>query len=486
LRPGGADEAVRVVNFSGCVEDVIDAFSRRRWRIGSGVAAALLISAAAVAPASQVAVGPELQANTYTTSDQDSPAVGAAWDGAFVVTWESFLQDGSREGVFARRFSSSGGAAGAEFQVNEFTTDLQRDPRIALDHEGNFVVAWQSNPYVRNDTTAQDGDNAGVFARRFASDGSPRGTEFQVNTYTTGDQEHPDVASAENGNFVVVWGSAPTLGNPASSGQDGFSSGVYAQRFTSDGTPSGTEFRVNTYTNSAQTYPRVAADAPGNFVVVWRSNQGGDDFGIFAQRFASNGSTLGTEFHVNTYTTGLQERPAIDADAAGNFVITWQSDQQDGGSRGVFAQRYGSDGLAAGTEFQVNTYTTSYQGFPDVALNDAAEFTIVWQSFDQGADGFDIFAKRYSSDGTPECEETRINFFTQRLQRNGAVAPRSMDQFTIAWDSQALDRDRTEVRLRGFGPGQSAMAPLLSPAAMLCLAVLIGAGGYLSLRRRCA
>ncbi len=33
----------------------------------------------------------------------------------------------------------------------------------------------------------------------------PEGPEFQVNTYTTGDQESPDVAMDGAGNFIVVW-----------------------------------------------------------------------------------------------------------------------------------------------------------------------------------------------------------------------------------------------------------------------------------------
>ena len=33
----------------------------------------------------------------------------------------------------------------------------------------------------------------------------PLGAEFQVNTYTTSNQELPSVATDANGNFVVVW-----------------------------------------------------------------------------------------------------------------------------------------------------------------------------------------------------------------------------------------------------------------------------------------
>ena len=39
----------------------------------------------------------------------------------------------------------------------------------------------------------------------------PLGDDFQINTYTTGGQGGPAVALADNGEFVVVWGSADQL-----------------------------------------------------------------------------------------------------------------------------------------------------------------------------------------------------------------------------------------------------------------------------------
>ena len=104
--------------------------------------------------------------------------------------------------------------AGSEFQVNSYTTDYQRSPSVALDANGNFVVAWQSY--------GQDGSSYGVFGQRFNATGVPQGSEFQVNSYTTSAQRGPCVASAANGNFVVVWDS---------NGQDGSDFVVFGQRY---------------------------------------------------------------------------------------------------------------------------------------------------------------------------------------------------------------------------------------------------------------
>jgi hypothetical protein len=50
---------------------------------------------------------------------------------------------------------------------------------------------------------------------------------------------------------------------------------------------------------------------------------------------------LGSEFPVNTYTTDFQGEPAVAADAAGNFVVVWMGGaNEDGNNFGVFGQRF--------------------------------------------------------------------------------------------------------------------------------------------------
>ena len=106
------------------------------------------------------------------------------------------------------------------------------------------------------------------------------------------------------------------------------------------GNPLGPEFLVNTETSGHQIFSSVAADPSGNFVVVWQSDlQDGSGFGIFGQRYLSGGAPLGPEFRVNTFTTGAQRKPSVAADTAGNFVVVWQSADQDGSGYGVFGQR---------------------------------------------------------------------------------------------------------------------------------------------------
>jgi hypothetical protein len=105
-------------------------------------------------------VGSEFQVNTYTTGLQDNPAVAAAADGGFVVSWRSSGQDGSASGIFAQRYDSAGAAVDGEFQVNTYTPDAQYSPAVTGDADGNFVVVWGSN--------TQDGQATGVFGQAFS------------------------------------------------------------------------------------------------------------------------------------------------------------------------------------------------------------------------------------------------------------------------------------------------------------------------------
>jgi hypothetical protein len=83
----------------------------------------------------------------------------------------------------------------------------------------------------------------------------------------------------------------------------------------------------------------VAADSSSGFVVVW-SSLDGDQSGVFAQRYATSGAPLGTEFRVNTHTQSYQGAASVAT--SGNFVVVWHSEGQDGPGAGIFGQRYAS------------------------------------------------------------------------------------------------------------------------------------------------
>ena len=76
--------------------------------------------------------------------------------------------------------------------------------------------------------------------------------------------------------------------------------------------------------------------------VPWGTYNDGDEVGIAARRFDSANTLIGSEFQVNGYTTGEQNSPTVAADAAGNFVVTWESREQDGSGAALTTLEAGS------------------------------------------------------------------------------------------------------------------------------------------------
>ena len=365
----------------------------------------------------------EFLINTHTASDQHAAAVAMTQDGSFVVAWQSYVQDGDNYGVYAQRFDATGTPAGGELQVNTHTANTQSYPAVAMASDGSFVVVWQS--------MYQDGNGFGVFGQRYDGTATAVGGEFQVNTHTPENQWAPAVAMAPDGRFVVTWHSWA---------QDGSDFGVYAQRYDATGTAAGGEFQVNSYTTGDQSYPRMTMASDGSFVVAWTSeDQDGSGNGVYARRYDATGTAMGGEFQVNTYTTGDQQYPAVAMAPDGRFVMAWSSYGQDGSNYGVFAQRYDATGTAAGGEFQVNTYTPSIQWSPAVALASDGSFVVAWMSNGQDGSYDGVYAQRYDATGTAVGGEFQVNVYTLDNQKTPAVAMSLDGRFVVAWESALQD-----------------------------------------------
>src|ERR1700681_2169761 len=97
------------------------------------------------------------------------------------------------------------------------------------------------------------------------------------------------------------------------------------------------------------------------------------------RRDAPSVSPAGTpNFLVNSVTSGLQIFPAVAMDFRGDFVVAWQSYGQDRSRHRTFAQRFAANGAPQGSELPVNTTVTSFQGFPQIAMDATGDFVIVW------------------------------------------------------------------------------------------------------------
>ena len=225
-------------------------------------------------------------------------------------------------------------AVAGQFQVNTYTNSTQSYPSVASFSDGGYIVTWHSSGH--------DGSGHGIYGQRFAADGTPHSDgEFLVNTDTTSsEQYYPSVTALSDDAFVVTW-------------YDGGRADVYGQMFNADGTEQGSEFRINSYTNSTQSYPSVTglAGTDAGFVVTWQDDSqhsGGSNTDVRGQVYDNSGTPVGDEFEVNTSTYHHQQDPSVTALDDGSFVVTWESRYQDySSSWGIYGQHFNADGSKA-------------------------------------------------------------------------------------------------------------------------------------------
>jgi hypothetical protein len=437
-----------------------------------------------------VCSGGEFQANTTTVGDQLYPSAAFDGTGNSIVVWQSegihgiFLPDQpAPTGVFGQRFDSTGNRIGSEIAISNFppsVAEFNVVPDVAMNGDGSFVVAWGS-------------DGGDVFARQFASDATPLGAEFMVNTFTAGYQGWPvRVRSDQDGNFVVVWFSSSEDDGDPNGG------GVFGQRFDAAGNRIGGEFQVNTFTPNYQGQDAIglAMNPAGDFVVVWDSiGQAlpnifyGESADVYGQRFASDGTRIGGEFLVNTHIEGDEGRLGLDAamNASGDFVVIWQG-PNDGDVfhnmyplGGILGQRFDSSGTPVGTEFVVNTKAAGLQLEDHVGIAGDGSFAVTWstdpkfpndksQGLDNAnQDDLDIEAQRFDSSGAKLGPEFRVNSYTPQTQRFPNIAMRPNGDFLVVWSSRTCEDGTEELCLSSQdGEGWGAFGQLYNVQQPTC------------------
>jgi hypothetical protein len=323
--------------------------------------------------------------------DEVGEPLGTEWvAGSFQTPDVAFLGDGGvviagcqyDVGALARLFDHSGVPLGDAFFVSEAgVTDLWSWPRVAAASDGRFVVA-----YVRRNNNQPD--DPGVFWRRFSADGVPIGSDHQVPAKEGREEDTPDVGMADDGSVVVAflerrWGGigwnaccySPTdeqVGNclhvSTASGSppriivasDGHfvvtysdydeainRNTIWVRAYDASCSPTINPVDALSVSNLSGSGSAVGLAADGDFVVAWQGyDPEQDQHGVYARRFEPNGTPKGPELRLDR-RSGDASSPAIAVHPDGSFVAAWVNDSQDGDGWGVFAQRFGTDGLPA-------------------------------------------------------------------------------------------------------------------------------------------
>ena len=310
---------------------------------------------------------------------QGDPVVAATVDGGFSVAWTTEEYNGgynTGRNVMTRAFDADGSALGAPD-----VTILQYNPS-----GGIATSSWEQQPSLVR--LADTGDLALAYYNDLdigvtilSSDGQNVVTAFPANQVTAEGQHSPHLAALADGGMVVTW-----VGDDAESGA---SQGVFARLFASDGTPLGDEFGVNATLYATQNEPRVAALADGGFVVTWYDDYDEHTDGfvgrMMARLYSADGVAQGTEFAVApdlaAYSYGGNADQDVLALPDGGFLVVFTVAVDNYDARtDIFAYRYAADGTALTGALQLGQVHDSYQGTPRATLLADGQLVVTWYS----------------------------------------------------------------------------------------------------------
>ncbi|MGQ9677934.1 MAG: hypothetical protein ACUVUD_01450 [bacterium] len=362
-------------------------------------------------------IGVNERVNTdFTMGWQGDPAVGMGPDGGWTFSWEDRREIGNSD-VFAQRFDSNGARLGDNFRVSD--SGVTGDQSISSVHtalDGITLIVWDDRRH---------GLTGDIFAQFFNPDGSPRGGNFRVNDDPIGygNQYEPDVSGDDSNRFVVVWMDG-RMGNWD----------VFFQRFDRDGNRLGTNYRV-TPNDSTQWAPQVACAPAGWFVVSWDDRRMGN-WDVYAQIYSQEGEPIGSNFRVNGDIGNADQYSAASAiNRFGEFLIAW-TDKRNG-NEDIYAQRFDAAGNRLGAELRVNDDESSTaQNSPAVVSSPDGGYLIFWSDNRNG--NFEIYGQQVDRNGSPQGGNFQVNDdYASAHQRCSSIGmERAVGNTVIAWEDE--------------------------------------------------
>jgi hypothetical protein len=363
----------------------------------------------------EIPYGQEFQINTNPLPNVDIRTILLS-TGKFLVYWTS------GNDILGQFFSSEADKINGEFVITSIANSYSNVVSAPLAN-GGFVVCWDK--YFQDDTY----QNYDIYCQVFSSDCNKLGTEFRVNSYTTGRQDNPNINALTNGNFFICWNS---------NNQDDPSFDVYGQLFSPEGEKIGDEIPINTYVNGDQKNAHVTPLPNGNFLVCWESiGQGG----CFSQLFSSNGSKIKKEIRINSFNGGFQWNTPTTTLLFDSFVACWEIDNLNESSCDIYSKIFYFNGEEKTGQFHVNTYTYDWQDQPKIVPTSSGGFLSCWESYGQDDSGFGIYGQVFSSNGNKIGDEFLINTNTNSDQMYPVISKLPTGNFLITWINRGCEID---------------------------------------------
>lgn len=363
---------------------------------------------------------------SYSTDYAISPSV------MFLAAWQQDNGGSNGAQVMAMPPVRSGED---EFLANDLSPGPQAFPSAGLAASGEFVVAWEDD---------NDGNGAyQVHARGFHADGGERFSRITVNTDGAGQQRHPDIAVAPNGDFVVVW---------EDDTDNNYFNQILARGFYADGTQKFADIVVNAEPAGHQMDPAVGIADDGSFVVVWADDQDADEiYQVAARGFNANGSENFRQRNLNIESAGQQFQPDVAVAPNGDFAAVWVDDADMNHFYQVHGRAFRATGSAYSAMLTINQNAVASQFHPAVAINHDGSFAAAW--VDQSKR---VAVRGFAAKGAALYDEQVVSREARSVHDRPAIALLPDGGAVVAWahlpDSGVFDVLGTLVSPEGV-PG---------------------------------
>ena len=394
--------------------------------------------------AKPIFAGPEFLVNTTTFGTQNGSSIAILADGRIVIAWTDSSvtgDDTSGTAIRAQVLNDDGTPAGAEFLVNTSTASGQWESSITALDDGRFVITW----------TDFSADSSVIRAQMFSADGTKVGAEILAATEDYGTPFQPVTTWLPDGRFVIAW-NVLELGQSADIL-------VKFQLFNADGSQNGPFIHIPSLGSPDRRVSDITTLSDGRFVIMWtgRAQINADTpSDVIAQIYHADGTLIGPAFVINTTTNGAQSAARATELTDGRILFTWTDDSRTSGdtSLSVRAQICDTDGLKIGSQFLVNTTTTGIQnGVSSAALPDG-RFVITWTDYSRTSQ--DIRSQVFNADGSKAGDEFVVNTATNGNQYGANVVSMADGRFMVTWTDDSRsgnDLSSTAIRAQIFDPG---------------------------------
>jgi hypothetical protein len=147
----------------------------------------------------------EFPINSGTFGSENHPVTASSSNGSWVAAWTNAFHTGVD--LQAQRFNAQGAKVGPQILVAAKAFVSMTQPSVAMDAQGDFVVAWTQTPGA---------GGSDVFAQKFNANGVAINGVVPVGVGTFAESQ-PSVAMDAKGDFVVAYTRLTNNTTPTSS-----------------------------------------------------------------------------------------------------------------------------------------------------------------------------------------------------------------------------------------------------------------------------